>query len=96
MATVSIELDEEQARKLRERAGAARRSVQDLCREAVERYLEGDEVSGEVQRDAGYAALRAMIGLVKDGPSDLSMEHDLRPGDPLCRSSSTQGDGSRS
>jgi hypothetical protein len=42
---------------------------------------EHEHTRGE-DTSAGYAALRAMIGLVKQGPSGLSIEHDLRPGDP--------------
>jgi plasmid stability protein len=81
MATVSIELDEGQARRLKELAAAARRSEQDLAREALQQYLQSHERRDKETGSIGFAALRAMIGLVKDGPSGLSLEHDLRPGD---------------
>jgi predicted DNA-binding protein len=81
MATVSIELDEDQSRRLRELSATVRRPEQELCREAVQRYLESQERSAGKDANAGYDALRAMIGLVKQGPSDLSVAHDLRPGD---------------
>jgi predicted transcriptional regulator len=83
MATVCIELDGEQARRLGELAAAARRSEQDLCREALQQYLEGHGRSVAEGANAGYVALREMVGLVREGPSGLSMEHDFRPGDPL-------------
>ncbi len=84
MSTVSIELDDEQARRLKELAASVRRSEQDLCRDAVQQYLKERVGSGngEKDKDAGYAALRAMIGLVRNGPTDLSVEHDHRPDDP--------------
>jgi predicted transcriptional regulator len=82
MATVSIELDEDQSRRLRELSATVRRSEQELCREAVQRYLEGHERPDGEDANAGHEALRAMIGLVKQEPSDLSIQHDLRPGDP--------------
>jgi hypothetical protein len=82
MATVCIELGGEQARRLRELAAVARRSEQDLCREAVEQYLEGHGTPVAGGADSGYDALREMVGIVRDGPAGLSIEHDLRPGDP--------------
>ena len=33
------------------------------------------------ERPDRYAAFEKMIGLVKDGPTDSSVVHDLRPGD---------------
>jgi Ribbon-helix-helix protein, copG family len=96
MATVSIELNDEQARRLRELAAAAQRSEQDLCREALQQYLEGHLGSDGVTAPFGYAALRAMIGLVKDGPTSLSVEHDFKPGEEPRPSSSTRAAGSPS
>jgi predicted transcriptional regulator len=81
MVTVSFELDEQQSQKLKALSTAARRSEQDLCREALQQYLHAQEPAAHQTGPAGYAALRAMIGLVKEGPTQLSVEHDLRPGD---------------
>ncbi|MBV8130533.1 MAG: hypothetical protein JO114_23025 [Planctomycetaceae bacterium] len=81
MVTVSIGLDEQQARKLKALSAAVRRSEQDLCREALQQYLEAQEPAPDEPGPVGYAALRAMIGLVKEGPTQLSVEHDLQPGD---------------
>ena len=81
MTKVCIELDEEQAQRLRELASVVRKSEQDLCREALESYLQGHERPMRGAGPKGYAALRQMIGLVVDGPTDMSVVHDLRPGD---------------
>jgi hypothetical protein len=78
---VLIELDAEQERRLRDLAAEVRRSEQDLCLEAVERYLEAHGRSGgEAGRDR-YGPFRKMIGLVRGGPTDASIAHDVRPGD---------------
>jgi hypothetical protein len=83
MATVTIQLDEGQERKLHALAAASKRSEQDLCREAVEEYLgKQDNVASNGAPDA-QAALRKMIGLVPDGPMDASARHDVRPEDPV-------------
>ena len=79
MTTVSIELDKAQARRLRELATAARRSEQELCREAVEHYLQGRGQPEAGSRPVGQAALREMIGLVVDDLADASTMHDTRP-----------------
>jgi hypothetical protein len=81
MTTVSIELDDDQGRRLRELAAAVQKSEQDLCREALEQYLENQAASGREPSPERYAAFKKMIGLVKDGPTDSSVVHDLRPGD---------------
>jgi hypothetical protein len=83
MTRVSIELDDDQGRRLRELAAIVRKSEQDLCREALEQYMHNQ---GRVRGEPGperYAAFEKMIGLVKDGPNDSSAVHDLRPSDPL-------------
>lgn len=81
MSTLSIELDEEQARRLRDLAAEVRRPEQELCREALEQYLREHREPGRGKSLIGRSALQAMIGLVKDGPTNLSVEHDHRPGD---------------
>jgi hypothetical protein len=81
MTTLSIELDDDQGRRLRELAAAVQKSEQDLCREALDQYL---QIQGRWDRERGperYVAFEKMIGLVKDGPSDSSVVHDPRPGD---------------
>jgi hypothetical protein len=82
MTTVSIELDDDQGRRLRELAAADRKSEQDLCREALEQYLQNRGGPGHRPGPGRYAAFEKMIGLVKDGPTDSSVVHDRRPGDP--------------
>jgi len=82
MATVSIELNDEQARMLRELAVKAQRSEQDLCRDALEQFLQRHPFPYGGTSPVGRAALKAMIGLVKDGPKDLSIQHDHREDDP--------------
>lgn len=82
MATVSIELDEDQARRLRALSAALRRPEEDLAREAVRQYLDDHADSARPDRNGGYKALRAMIGLAGSGPDDLSVVHDVRRDDP--------------
>ena len=80
--TVSIELDEEQVRKLRELAEEVRRPEQELCREALEQYLREHQRPELREGLTGRSALLAMIGLVKAGPTNLSIDHDYHRGDP--------------
>jgi hypothetical protein len=81
MATVSFSIDEGQEQRLNELSAAARRSTEELCREALEQYLRRHEHPAPGETPDGYAALRTMIGLVKGGPADASVRHDVRPGD---------------
>ncbi len=82
MATVSIELDEDQSLRLRALSAALRRPEEDLAREAVRQYLDDHAESARPETNGRYEALRAMIGLASSGPDDLSVVHDLRRDDP--------------
>ncbi len=77
MTRVVIELDEAEDRILRHRAAEEKRTPQELCREAVARYL-GD-LAPEI-RDR-YEPFRRMVGLVVDGPTDASVRHEHQPED---------------
>lgn len=81
MFTVSIEIDEEQARRLTKLAAEVRRPERDLCREAIDQYLQEHQALEQGVGLTGRSALQAMIGLVKDGPANLSVEHDHHRGD---------------
>ena len=81
MKRVVVELDEGQAQRLREHAVDAGISEQELCREALESYLQGREPLEREPRPAGHEALRRMIGLVVQGPTDASVAHDVNPAD---------------
>ncbi len=91
MSQVVFELDTEQERLLQEIAAAERRSTGDLCRELVQQFLQRRERSRRGQtpdRDREpnpdrYEAFRKMIGAAKEGPTDMSINHDYRPGDPM-------------
>jgi hypothetical protein len=81
MPEVIIELDAEQEKLLQEIAEKEHRSAQDLCQEALTHFL---QARGRLNRNPpvnGYQALEKMIGLAKDGPTDASIRHDLRPDD---------------
>jgi hypothetical protein len=83
MARVMIELDAAQEQRLQEIAAAEQRSEEDLCREAVEQFLSSHaHLDAEPSTDP-YEPFRKMIGLVKEGPTDASEHHDLRPGEEL-------------
>jgi hypothetical protein len=83
MSSLVIELDDRRSAQLRRLAEERRRGPRDLAREAVEHFLEegGGVPSPVVDAADPFAPLRAMIGLVPDGPSDASTHHDTRPGD---------------
>ncbi len=82
MSQVIVELDAELERLLQHLAGASGRSTEDLCREAVQEFLQGRLRPRREPEPDRYAPLRAMIGLSKEGPTDSSIYHDYRPGDP--------------
>lgn len=83
MTTVSIELDEAERQQLRDLAAAEGRAEPEICREALRAYLHRHGRIGPKPSPAeGYAALRELIGLVEEGPTDASIVHDYRPGDP--------------
>ena len=81
MASVTIELDREMEEVLEEIAASEQKSAQDLCREAVEQFLRERGPLTRGPESDRYSALRRMIDLVKDGPTDASIHHDLRPGE---------------
>lgn len=62
MSKLEIELDERHDRLLRRAADAERRSPQDLCREAVERYLEATQGPDAEVEPAGAEAVRDPSG----------------------------------
>jgi len=68
-----IELTEEQIRLLRDRAKAERRSVADLIRESVERFVSDDQRPDmeELKRRA-----REALGRFRSGRSDIGVNHD--------------------
>jgi hypothetical protein len=83
MARLTIELDGEQKRRLQEIAAARQMTEQALFLEALDRLLRSYEERRVEPADAEdpYAPLLEMIGLVKGGPTDASVYHDLRPGE---------------
>ncbi len=81
MKTLVLNLDPEQERRLLDLAALARRSAEDLGREALDRFLRLHEAPA-APAPTGDEALERMIGLVPSGPTDASERHDVRPGDP--------------
>jgi hypothetical protein len=72
---LSVRIDEKSRRAVARRARASGRSESSVVREAIEAYLGGE--AGE----APYPALRDLIGVVAEGPADLS----VRSGDKVRR-----------
>lgn len=81
MTRIVIELDADQQERLQRIAEAERRSPQELGREAVEQFLRSRAIPSSGPSSDPYAALRAMVGLVKGGPTEASIHHDRRPGE---------------
>jgi predicted DNA-binding protein len=72
---LSVRIGDKTRRAVARRARASGRSESAIVREAIEAYLGGE--SGE----APYPALRELIGIVAEGPADLS----VRSGDKVRR-----------
>lgn len=74
MIRTQVQFTEEQIALLRERARAQNRSVSDLVREAVTRFLLGDPAPADRRESAQRA--EALIGKFRSGTPDLAAEHD--------------------
>jgi hypothetical protein len=72
---LSVRIGEKTRRAVARRARASGRSESAVVREAIEAYL-GDEAG-----EPPYPALRDLIGIVAEGPADLS----IRSGDKVRR-----------
>jgi hypothetical protein len=81
MTRVTIELDREFEEALEGVAASERKSAQDLCREVVERFLRQRLAQARSPETDRYSAMRKMIGIVKEGPTDASIHHDWRAGE---------------
>jgi hypothetical protein len=81
MPRLTIDLAPAAERKLRDLAVHQRVSEEDICREAVEEYLRTHEAVRLPGQDDPYASLREMIGLVETGPTNTSIQHDVRETD---------------
>jgi hypothetical protein len=83
MAQLTIELDAEQEKLLEEIAATEHRSAEELCLEALDTFLQSRRTPANGAGKDPYAAFRKMIGLAGEGgPTDSSIYHDFRPGDP--------------
>ena len=81
MASVTIELDDATERLIRSIADDEQRSTQEICLEALDQLVQSRKRMNREGRRDPHPALLAMIGLVKQGPTDASVTHDIRPGD---------------
>ena len=72
---LSVRIGEKAQRAVARRARASGRSESAVVRDAIEAYL------GDGAGEAPYAALRDLIGIVAEGPADLS----VRSGDKVRR-----------
>jgi len=80
---LSVRIGEKAGRAVARRARASGRSESAVVREAIEAYL-GDEAD-----ETPYPALRHLIGIVAEGPADLS----VRSGDKVRRMLRARHDG---
>ena len=83
MTKLVLELDTERERRLRNAAAHTHKSEAEVCRDALDSYLRGQPEEDEPLSEEAYEPFMKMIGMVKDGPVDGSIYHDVRPGDPL-------------
>jgi Arc/MetJ-type ribon-helix-helix transcriptional regulator len=63
---LSVRVSEKTRRAVARRARVSGRSESEVVRQAIEAYV------GREADEAPYAALRNLVGIVGDGPSDLS------------------------
>jgi len=81
MSHLTIELDADLRSRLDALAASEWTSPQELAKEALERLV-ADRKPAAIRGDDPYAPLWAIIGMVEGGPTDSSIYHDGRPGDP--------------
>jgi predicted DNA-binding protein len=63
---LSVRVSEKTRRAVARRARASGRTESAVVRQAIEEYVEREPV------EAPYQALRSLVGIVREGPSDLS------------------------
>ena len=63
---ISVRVSEKTSRAVARRARASGRTESAVVRQAIEDYVEREPT------EAPYEALRSLVGIVRDGPSDLS------------------------
>ena len=81
MTRVTIELNREFEEALEGVAASEHKSAQDLCREVVEGFLRQRLAQARSPEMDRYSVMRKMIGMVKEGPKDASIQHDRRFGE---------------
>jgi len=69
---ISVRVSEKTRQAVARRARASGRTESAVVREAIENYVERDAT------EAPYEALRSLVGIVRDGPSDLSERSGVR------------------
>lgn len=74
MIRTQIQLTKEQSRRLREEAGRSGRSVAEVIRQSVDRYLE----QGAASQASAVSRLSALevSGRFRSGRSDIAVKHD--------------------
>ncbi len=82
MVRTQIQLTDEQAEKLKRLAAERRRSMADLIRESVDRWLE--EQAGSKRGERMRAAAR-LFGRFHSAAGDLSARHDAHFADAAAR-----------
>lgn len=82
MSRLVLELPPEQRERLQAVANAQQRSEEEICIEALDQFLQNAEPVEPGRDSEARELLLGLIGLVKDGPTDASIYHDIRPEDP--------------
>lgn len=72
MVRTQIQLNEEQARKLKALSLSSNESVASLIRHAIDRFL----LTGKPDRAAQYRQALSLTGKYETGQPDTSVEHD--------------------
>jgi hypothetical protein len=82
MPVISLRVDDETARVLRDLARARKKTRSAVIRDSLFEYAGRHEAGSS---DSLYERMKAHIGVVKDGPSDLSVDTGRRVREILRR-----------
>ena len=76
MVELTVELEDEQEKRLEELAAEERRTKQQLARQVIEGYLKAHPENREVSEEEGCEAFARIAGIASGGPPDASVNHD--------------------